>query len=189
MLKILRRIAGYTGLMIGDLAMAFLNPYNQGLLAGGYRITDNEESSCKVFKRTHAPEQKRHTFSQSIYRLKRDGLIDEQKNKYSLTPLGRIKLKQLESQHASALPDPKYDKKSGDELKIVVFDIPETQARKRLWLRSVLKNLDYIMLQKSVWTGKTKIPELLIKDLEKLQLLTHIEILAVTKTGSLREII
>ena len=44
------------------------------------------------------------------------------------------------------------------------------------------------MLQRSVWVGKCKLPDELMDDLNTIGLLPYVEILAVTKRGSLKEL-
>ena len=44
------------------------------------------------------------------------------------------------------------------------------------------------MLQKSVWIGKTILPEELLDDLERLNLLSYVEIFAITKTGTIKQL-
>lgn len=75
----------------------------------------------------------------------------------------------------------------GNELKIIAFDIPEKFRRKRNWLRKTLAGFGFTMLQKSVWAGKAALLHEFIEDLDTLSLTPYIEILAVTKTGSLKK--
>ncbi len=82
-----------------------------------------------------------------------------------------------------------YSKASGNQLIIFAFDIPEHYRQKRAWLRAVLRNLGLKMLQKSVWIGRTKIPEIFLDDLRRLKMINYIEILAISKSGSLRQVI
>ena len=126
-----------------------------------------------------------------IYRLNRDGLIARKKSGsklWQLTIKGKNELTTLKKYLAEQPERKSYKKENGSELKIVAFDIPEKYKRRRNWLRAVLKNLGFTMLQKSVWVGKNKLPEEFIGDVHKLGLLSYLEILAVTKSGSLKEI-
>ncbi|MBI3638399.1 hypothetical protein HY227_01490 [Candidatus Wolfebacteria bacterium] len=130
----------------------------------------------------------RRKYQKMIYKLKKDGLI-EIKNKnnnkfFTLTQRGKKKISALKNKLLGA----EYKKEQGDKIIIVIFDIPENQKKKREWLRWVLKNLEFKMIQKSVWLGKTKIPQEFIKDLNNLKLIDFVEIFEITKTGSLKEI-
>ncbi|MBI5153222.1 MAG: CRISPR-associated endonuclease Cas2 [Parcubacteria group bacterium] len=82
-----------------------------------------------------------------------------------------------------------YEKKEDTQLNIVLFDIPEPERKKREWLRQELNYLGFTMLQRSVWAGKIKIPKEMLEDLEHYKLLPYIEIIAVTKTGTLKKLI
>jgi len=89
---------------------------------------------------------------------------------------------------STILPNNKYKSQSNDTLKIVIFDIPEREREKRDWLRIALKNLNFNMVQKSVWIGKAKLPKEFVQDLNRMNIFTYVEIFAVTKAGSLRSL-
>ena len=71
---------------------------------------------------------------------------------------------------------------------IVSYDIPVLFNRERDGLRNVLKVLGFKMVHKSVWVGKVKLPEQFISMLEKCGILEYVEILKVTKRGSLQSV-
>lgn len=132
---------------------------------------------------------KKKNFQNLLYKLKREGLIVDNADYFRLTRQGREKLSSLRSRLSKSLPDiANYRKEKDDKFKIVIFDVPEHQRRKRGWIRSVLTNLNFTMLQKSVWIGKNKIPEDLIEDLEKMELTPFVEILEISKTGTLKSV-
>ena len=128
--------------------------------------------------------QQRDNFYSLLYHLQKDGLIERRRGKWSITARGEKKHKTI----LNRLPLRKYQKKKDTSLKIVIFDIPEKEKKKRNWLRYRLVELDFKMLQKSVWTGRVKLPEEFINDLRDLHLLQYIEIFTVTKSGSLRQL-
>ncbi len=122
-----------------------------------------------------------------FYKLKKDGLVVEKardnKVSPSLTKDGKEKLNNL---MAGYLFSPhRYCKELSKNLVIVIFDIPEIHRNRRGWLRSVLRNLGFTMIQKSVWVGKSKIPRQFIDDLHKLSLSSYVEIFQVVKLGSI----
>ncbi len=135
-------------------------------------------------------KQTKRRFSDFVYRLKKDGLIAERKKEkdrfLALTSKGRAFLNKVIS---GKLPSSKYMPEGEDELKIIIFDIPEKEKRKREWLRWALKNLNFKMIQKSVWLGKAKLPQQFIDDLGRINMLSYVEIFAITKKGSLRQTI
>ncbi len=130
-------------------------------------------------------KKRQQSFYSLIHKLQKEGLIKKGANrKWVINPLGRKKyrnfLKQLIAKNY-----PKQKDKDSD-LKIIIFDIPERERWKRDWLRQQLQLLDFKMVQKSVWAAKVKLPNEFMRDLRDLRLLHHVEIFAVTKTGSLR---
>jgi hypothetical protein len=135
--------------------------------------------------------EERQKLSKLIHKLQKEGTIaiertNEQKaNYWILTKKGKNKKRSLEQKLQGAA---NYTVKQTNELKIVIFDIPEPERKKRAWLRSVLKNLKYKMLQKSVWAGNAMLPEQFFKDLLKRNLLGYVEVLAATKRGTLEKI-
>jgi len=129
---------------------------------------------------------KRKRLQKFLSKLKHDGLIKEtgkNRNKIFISNRGKIKLIQLKNK----LPEKFYKKESQKNPVIISFDIPEKLRGKRNWLREVIRNLGFKMIHQSVWVGKVKIPEQLIFDLEKINILEYIEIFEINKTGSLRK--
>lgn len=177
-----------SGQALEELFFIFTVPYGTSFHRAEYLLYKKREEN---FQRK-SDAKARHRFHELLYRLRKEGLVAESKKDnelfLKLSEKGRSILEKLRSKSAKALPPKKYEIKDDNVLKIIIFDIPEEKKRYREWLRSVLKNLDFEMLQKSVWTGKTKIPEALLYDFKKLDLLPHIEILAVTKSGTLKKI-
>ena len=125
-------------------------------------------------------------FYSMLNRLKRDGLIKRKKTDkgvfWDITFFGLNKLKILEENKVD------YKSESDNKFKIILYDIPEKERKKRAWLREVLRRLEFKMLQQSAWIGKNKIPEDFLADLQRKNLLPFIHILEVTKTGTVREL-
>jgi len=126
-----------------------------------------------------------------LYKLKRDGLILAElgsgETRFKISEKGKTKLSIL--QKREDLPSPRtYKREQGTGTTIVTFDIPESSRRKRDWLRSVLKALGFIMIQHSVWAGKQRIPISLIRDLQEMKLLKHIDIFQAAHTGTLKKL-
>lgn len=125
-------------------------------------------------------------FSKLVSTLKAQGLVaeDQIKKCLILTSKGTDKIENLRDTALSNF----YSFKETKELKIVLFDIPEKESAHRAWLREVLKNLKFTMLQKSVWVGNSSLPEEFMNDLRARGIDKFVEILAVTKSGTLRQI-
>ena len=134
------------------------------------------------------PNNKKHqrNLKLLIVKLRKDGLLSENrtggKSFLTLTGQGEEKLKKLKTNFLP--PTRQYLKQSSGKYYIVIFDIPESAKRKRYWLRQVLRNLNFELVQKSVWSGKSKLPKELINDFY-LGIADYIEIFEVKRFGSL----
>lgn len=150
------------------------------------KIRDNEKERKKLLK-------ERKKFYDLLRRCKRDGLISKSKrnNKiiWELTERGKIKKTDIILKLTPKIRMSEYKFEPAKELVVVIFDIPEKERSKRNWLRSVLMNFKFKMLQKSVWFGKCKIPRDFISDLKEYGILDYVEIFAVNKTGTIKQII
>jgi len=137
--------------------------------------------------------QLKQKYYKMMHALKQDGLIEErQKDKkkfWVLTKKGEGKLILLKERNKKRLPEISYQKEKTDRVVVVIFDIPETEKRKRRWLRAALDNLGFKMIQKSVWMGKVKIPQEFLDDLFEMRLTSFVEIFEISKTGSLKQLI
>lgn len=124
-----------------------------------------------------------------IYKLKKDGLIQGQSGAIPvLTDEGKDFLRELRGDVYKGYLPPvnKYKKeKNGEDLIIVIFDIPERLRKKRDWIREVLRYLDYTMLQQSVWNGRTKLPRNFIFDLKRFDIKRYVHIFSVKEEGTI----
>lgn len=166
-------------------------------LAGGGSITQvQREFGRRHFRRGSKVEEleksarKRNNFCKLLYKLKKEGLIAENKNSHflSVTAKGRKSIDLLKMRASQKLPPNIYEKENDNKFRVIIFDIPESQRRKRNWLRSVLVSLDFTMLQKSVWAGKNKIPKDLLENLEELEISPFVEIFEISKAGSIKSV-
>ncbi len=139
-----------------------------------------------LFKKQIELLQDRRRFSKLVSRLKSEGLVVDDKTKKCLvvTTKGESKIETLRDN----ILINRYSVEETKELKIVLFDIPEKESAHRAWLREVLKNLKFTMLQKSVWVGNSSLPEKFMNDLRARGIDKFVEILVVTKRGTLRQL-
>ncbi len=180
---------------IGDFFEIFLSA-GRGLSMSGVSYHRERQSRTRASERAERERLRelRKRYSDFLYRLKQDGLVQEVTRrgirKCILTLKGKLRLETLRKRRKTALPETNaYPSTAADEATIVAFDVPEKERRKRDWLRAVLKNLGLTMVQRSVFAGKCKIPRRLLDDLVKLRLVERVEIFTVTKTGSLKHIL
>jgi CRISPR-associated endonuclease Cas2 len=172
-----------------DVFFIFSLPYGTSFFRMQYLFDKRRGISFGSASQTKINKQTKRNFNDFLYRLRKDNLIAEakkdQRHFLGLTPKGK---KVLEKLRLNNLPAGKYAIGEEDTWKILIFDIPEKERRKRFWLRNTLKNLKFKMVQKSVWVGKVKLPRQFIRDLDRIDILSYIEIFSITKTGSLKQI-
>jgi len=186
-LKILEFLEN-SGQAIEELFFIFTMPYGTSFHGAEYRLRKFRETreNLKTLKKD------KRRFDDLLYRLRKDELIDDVNGRKGsflrLTQSGKEILNKLRDKKDKAMPSAKYQSQNDDNLKIIIFDIPEGERRKRVWLRSALKNLNFKMLQKSVWVGISRLPYEFTRDLNKLKIISHVEIFAISKTGSLKQL-
>lgn len=119
------------------------------------------------------------TFATLIWRLKRQGLIERRtfkgKSLWSLTSKGMNRLEKSFK---------RIPQKDGIK-RLVIFDIPEKERKKRRLLRAELLAYNYHQLQKSVWLGENPLSKEFIITLDALRLRHNVHIFSVSQTGTL----
>jgi len=181
---------------IGETAVDIVDLFDVFLIAG-YGASSRKIDFLfekKKRNREKAREQayERERYRKFLYKLRLDGLIEEKKTEGKrmifLTKKGKEKYKKVSNgKEGYVIPSHRYKKILSKRNIIVIFDIPEYQKSKRSWLRVALKNLDFSLVQKSVWIGKNKIPNEFLGDLYKLNLVPYVQIFEVAKLGSLTQ--
>lgn len=152
-----------------------------------YEYNKNKKIRANKKFQSEELEEKRQKLQKFLWKLKHDGLVVETKGenpKFSISSEGKIKLAKLKKK----LPAGQYKKEIHNSPVIISFDIPEKLRRKRGWFREVIKNLGFKMIHQSVWVGNIKVPQELIIDLNRTNIIEFIEIFEISKAGSLRKI-
>lgn len=135
--------------------------------------------------------KERQNFYNLLSYLHKRGFIERKdKNKrkilWKLTRKGISWLKNIkEKNKLSLFPFKSSQKIEEDHLKIIIFDIPEIDKNKRNWFRQSLENLNFSMLQKSVWIGKSKLPKEFVFKIRDLKILPYIHIFSVKEKGTI----
>jgi predicted transcriptional regulator len=173
---------------IDDLFYIFCLPYGTSYSKMHQLLGKRDHK--KILKVSNQQKQKaKIRFNDFVYHLKKDNLIyntNRNNNKsFQLTLKGERALEEFNSYKTKWPSYSGYESEKDKTLKILIFDIPEKERRKRDWLRCALKNMKFEMLQKSVWAGKRGLPKEFIDDLKRMNIFSFVEIFAVTKTGSL----
>lgn len=135
----------------------------------------------------HMQKEKKRHLQIYISKLKKSGLIEKNSSgSLKLTDDGLKKLKLLKRK--KILNPKSYSRKPGERLTIVSYDIPTKYNKERDILREMLTQLGFKLIHKSVWIGKVCVPRQFIEALNLMDILKSVEVMEVTKTGSLREI-
>ena len=167
-----------------------IDPINVSRRARGLDPWISEEKRKRIQKEAlkELETQKRQKIANLLCYMQRKGLVEKTTNKaLRLTNKGRQKLELVNQKLLSIADTPPIQKgiyTENDALKVVIFDVPEQDKWKRKWLRQSLQNLDFTLLQKSVWIGKRKLPEEFIQLLSELDLLPHVHIFTIQEQGT-----
>lgn len=156
--------------MSGGIVDAFFSYHNRG----SYRKTTGNASEIEPC----AIEKEKQRVYSVLSKLKKEGCLEAIDQKWKITKFGLAKLNRLIRGSSRALPAGKYEAKKSRTVTVITFDIPENIHYKRDWLRSVLVNLGFTMMHRSVWVGKIAIPGGLIEDIKDLDVEQYIQILS-----------
>lgn len=131
--------------------------------------------------------RERQRFHKLLNQLKREGLIaNEGKPRRALWQLTPKGLQRLPYALAKAkIPTPQYERKRDGTWKVVIYDVPERERGKRLWIRRALASLGFSFLQESVWTGTSAIPRAFLDDLREMRMIHYVQIFEVSKRGTI----
>ncbi len=95
-------------------------------------------------------ERKKDSCLSTLYRLRKNGLVEIKSGKWFLTEAGK---KYFENKRKLALKFSSPFILNAPKNLLLMFDIPESKRAERNWLRWHLKEFQYFMIQKSVWVG------------------------------------
>jgi len=164
--------------------------FTSAFLRAGYGATGgkiNYEFRKIQDKRTKRQLEKEKIlkFKNFLAKLKNNGLILENESKQIyLSEKGKKKLNKFKN--SPLLNKEDYKKKMGERVVVISYDIPIAFNRERNILRDMLRMLGFNLIHKSVWIGKVLLPERFVADLSKLGIIDYVEILEVTKNGTLK---
>lgn len=133
----------------------------------------------------------RQHFYKRLHYLKRQGLVVKRgvkgASQWMLTKHGRDRLRGYRQSRADPFSSSHvaFPKVRGAGITIVSFDIPERERRKRDWIRRCLVEMDFAMLQKSVWAARGGVHEDFTHALRERKLLDAVHIFAVTRQGTI----
>lgn len=132
-------------------------------------------------------KQKIKSLKNYLYKLKSQGLISENSsNQIYLSKKGKNKLNNFKN--SFPLNKDLYKEKTGETVIVISYDVPVAFNRERNILRDMLRMLGFNLVHKSVWVGKVLLPERFVADLSRLGIIDYVEILEVTKKGTIKSI-
>ena len=176
---------------IGDLAMRCADMTTEILFMGAafpiYSVLQRKVNDVwREQDRRLDARARRKILYQTVHRLKKGGMImSHPRVGLLLTAAGHEFLKERDPSSGHLPFRERYPSSVINKVVIVIFDIPESDKKKRDWFRRVLKNMGFSLLQKSVWTGKISISEELVRDLGTFALLSYIHFFVVDQEGTL----
>lgn len=127
------------------------------------------------------------SFSAILCRLRKQGLVarrgKRRRSYWSLSAKGKLTLEGIEPKSNPLAHLPPLDKIP----RLVIFDIPERERKKRDAIRQELLACDFRQLQKSVWLGYRPLPEDFFGLLDEFNLKKCVHILTVRDTGTIED--
>ena len=192
----------------GELAMNDLFDFliSRALEGSVYRLSKEKYKAFKkrswqrrvTMNAKNQAKKEKQRFHNLIHRLYEQGLVAKEKQgvktTISVTKKGIEKYRALKKFLAKMNPadQPAAEPNSYSKIKsmssiIISFDIPEKEAHKRRWLRSVLRNLEYEMLHESVWIGNNIIPKDLLNEVQRMNMTKYLHIFSVLKKGTIEK--
>ena len=144
---------------------------------GDLSVRKNRLEIMKYFEEL----KKKNKLYPTFYNLKRSGYLSEaKKGEYILTGKAKEKIDKLKFKKIN-----KLNKFRDNKMLLVLFDIPETRKRDRDQFRRVLKELDFIQLQKSIWlTNKDSVKEV-VNVIKSLKIDNYVEMLKINKVKNI----
>jgi CRISPR-associated endonuclease Cas2 len=131
--------------------------------------------------------EEREKLSKLIYKLKREGFIleDKKNKKLILTKKGKLKLRFLKNKRSVKETKNNESNQKDKDVIVVIYDVPESEYKRRHQLRNLLVNAGFSFIQKSVWIKQGKITDDFINFLKDLEVLHYVQIFKITKKGTI----
>lgn len=126
-------------------------------------------------------ELKGNSIRTILWRLQKKGLVEKKKDCYHPTIKGLNFVKKFQEKNLEKPWDNKW--------RIIMFDIPEKRRKDRNWFRAQLINIEYKLLQESVFVGKQPIKEDLFEELINRGLYQYIRLLTVGEIDDEKELV
>ena len=132
--------------------------------------------------------RKNQIFYSLLNQLKEQGFIEKKNNVAKKGSIWHITKKGTEKLHASKKVKDGYGGTKDGKIRIIIYDIPEKDRKHRDWLRSILKTIDFSLLQESVWLGMTTVSEELLDEMRRRDIVSYVHIFEISKGGTIKKI-
>jgi CRISPR-associated endonuclease Cas2 len=132
-----------------------------------------------IYPNESNPKDNSQVLRNRLSKLKKGGLLSNEKGIWKITPEGKIFLKK-EKSTLIKFTSFKNIKLNPQKTMLVIFDIPEKKRLYRNWLRNELVGFGFTLIQKSVWFGPT-LPKEFITYLSDRKILEYIKFFKATE--------
>lgn len=152
--------------------------------SGGYQVMRRRIHGLPSYRNFHDAEHeiRESTLRATLSRLRALGLVENKGGIWSITEKGRhyfrnrkLRLTKSHGRYPSSITKRRKNM-------IIAFDVPESEKKKRDWLRVELRCLGFTPIQKSVWFGPSPLPEKFLKSLSELNILSCVKFFRATET-------
>lgn len=158
----------------GKIAGKILNKLTDLILTEIYSWESYSEFVKRIY---HLPGYDKTMPKRQLYdtvkRIKQQGWLEEKQIQdqiyYRLTQEGKVKRMVIDLR--------RYPRQRGHNATIIIFDIPEAKRTFRNFIRRLLKNMDFTMLQKSVFIAPNILPKEFYDLLKEMDLLQHVMVI------------
>jgi len=153
-------------LSLGNILLIFLNDYPTS-----YKLMRKALRGHSISSQTRGnlDEMSENTFRVTLSRLRNRGFIENRRGVWKTTLTGFKKIQ--DNGLLWKINKPKRQIKN----LVIIFDIPELERRRRNWLRSELKFLGFVQIQKSVWLGPSPLHKDFLEALRNLKILRYLK--------------
>jgi len=132
---------------------------------------------CNIFGIPKLSVYEKRALSLALNRLKRLAYVYLEGEQWKMTEKGKqyfIKKRNTFKQFDSTIIN--------NQNLIIIFDIPESRRLERDWLRIQLKNLNFKLVQRSVWLGSSPLPKNFVEYLKEIKLMNCIKTFKLSKS-------
>ncbi len=141
--------------------LSSLIPYTEANLKLSFKPT----AFFNDLDRLQAHKATRGTIQMSYYRAVKDGLVEIKDSQPHITEKGLAQLQRYEPKRLT-----------GTASILVIFDIPEEERRARQKLRTLLRELHFSQVQKSVWQTEYDVLNYLVPELQTQHLHEYVQV-------------